>query len=86
MLTIKNQYGYRMNITRTDAVKTEYETKWEKMRAVEDLLRRRALNKTEIARMFGVNRSTAARWINEMSRLLPIQEIGKWKLRIVDNN
>ncbi len=78
----RNEYGYPVVLHRTDAPRRDLETRWERMRCVERLLRGGQYRRAEIARLLGVNRSTVGRWIDEMSRTLPIREDEEGKVFI----
>ena len=87
MLTEVNQYGFRMNVSRTDSNSTRFESKWERIKYMEKLLLDKPHKRSELAKILNVNRSTVWRYINECSRLLLIIEDEKGNLFIdADNN
>lgn len=87
MLKHKNQYGYTLNHTRTDGpAELRFDTKWQRMKYLEGLLKRRAWNKAELARELHVHRCTVGRYIDEMSELCQVQEDEKGKVTIAHKN
>lgn len=51
-----------------------FETKYQRCRKIEELLKQRKMRRADIAREFGINRSTAGRYVNDLSSVVPIKE------------
>lgn len=75
-----------MNVTRTDNIMSRFESKWERIKMLEILLKKKKWKRTDLSKRLGVHRSTIGRYINEMSRIILIQEDEKGRVYIVNNN
>lgn len=58
------------------------DSRYQRMRKIEDLIKTKAYKRIELARLFGVNRSTITRIIDEMSLVVPIREDKERRLYI----
>ena len=57
---------------------SRFQTKYIRCRKIEELLKQKKYKRSELAKLFGVNRSTISKDINSMSVIIPIQEqLGK---------
>lgn len=80
-----NEYGYRMHYTRTDTPRElRFDTKWQRMKHLENLLKQHPWTKSGLARQLHVHRSTIGRYIDEMSELVLIQEDDNGRLSIAN--
>ncbi|ADK81616.1 hypothetical protein Spirs_2503 [Sediminispirochaeta smaragdinae DSM 11293] len=59
-----------------------FETKYIRCRKIEELLKQKPMRRSDLARVFSVNKSTITRNVNDLSVVVPIREDEKGYLHV----
>lgn len=78
---MRNEWGYAVREQRTGRPPEVFaETRYARLRWLEQRLQKRPIRRSELARRFAVSDRTASRWLNELALMRPVisNKLGYW--------